>query len=269
MISSEGDALLRFHVMKRNNEEEYLAKLPEDKKQKRKVYGQRYSLTDEESIRNDYSMAYVNQLVRPQDQIINPHREGRFAEYPRQKQLLKLKDSLVEEYAYPPVYLPFDLVDAIPKSPTTPSSLFDAIDIGTKFDVIMIDPPLPNSRSSKLEGRQWTWDALATLPIRNLSADPSFVFVWVGSGGEDGLEKGRELLAKWGFRRAEDIIWVETTPEGHKEEDTSDVPDNLFKRTKQHCLMGIRGTVRRALDSHFVNCNIDVDTIIAESASRK
>lgn len=246
--------------------------LPEDKKQKRLAFGHRYSLNDEESIRNDYNLTYVNKLIRPQDQIINPYRDGRFNEYPRQKHLLKLKDELVDQHSHPPTYLPFNLTKAIPASPHQHSGLFDVIDLGTKFDVICIDPPLPNSRSAEVQRCQWTWDALATLPIRQLSADPSFVFVWVGSGGDDGLEKGRELLARWGFRRAEDIIWVETTPDDDKNTHanaTTNAPtsDTLFKRTKQHCLMGIRGTVRRASDSHFVNCNIDVDTIIAKSSN--
>ncbi|TIA95276.1 hypothetical protein E3P94_03785 [Wallemia ichthyophaga] len=250
----------------------YTEELPEDKKQKRLAYGERYS-AKEESMRNDYSLAYVNTLIRPQDQIINAYREGRFDEYPRLKHLLALKGELIEKHSYPPTYLPFNLVDAIPSSPHEHSRLFDVINLGSKFDVICIDPPLAGSQSAQVQGSQWTWDALATLPIRQLSADPSFVFVWVGSGGDDGLEKGRELLARWGYRRAEDVIWVETTAD---EEDANDdevfedkTSDTLFKRTKQHCLMGIRGTVRRASDSHFVNCNIDVDTIIAKSSKQK
>lgn len=31
---------------------------------------------------------------------------------------------------------------------------------------------------------------------------------------------------------------------------------SLLVRTKQHCLMGIRGTVRRSTDSWFVHCNV-------------
>lgn len=35
-----------------------------------------------------------------------------------------------------------------------------------------------------------------------------------------------------------------------------------LKRTIQHCLMGIRGTVRRSVDTNFVHCNIDTDVIL-------
>ena len=49
-----------------------------------------------------------------------------------------------------------------------------------------------------------------------MSADPSFVFLWVGSGAGEGLERGREVIAKWGFRRSEDIVWVKTNKETNK-----------------------------------------------------
>jgi mRNA (2'-O-methyladenosine-N6-)-methyltransferase len=63
----------------------------------------------------------------------------------------------------------------------------------------LIDPPFSSS---------FTWNDLQDLPIPSLAADPSFVLLWVGSGAGEGLERGRELLARWGFRRCEDIVWV-------------------------------------------------------------
>jgi N6-adenosine-specific RNA methylase IME4 len=71
----------------------------------------------------------------------------------------------------------------------------------SKFDVILIDPPYSSS---------FTWEDLSGIPIPSLAADPGFVFLWVGSGSGEGLERGREILAKWGFRRAEDVVWVKT-----------------------------------------------------------
>ncbi|KAG8999215.1 hypothetical protein FRB90_012133, partial [Tulasnella sp. 427] len=53
-----------------------------------------------------------------------------------------------------------------------------------KFDAILIDPPYSSS---------FSWDELENLPIPTLAADPSFVFLWVGSGAGEGLEKGRAL----------------------------------------------------------------------------
>lgn len=40
--------------------------------------------------------------------------------------------------------------------------------------------------------------------------------------------------------------------------------DTVLTHTKEHCLMGIRGTVRRSTDGHFAHCNIDTDVIVWE-----
>lgn len=44
-------------------------------------------------------------------------------------------------------------------------------------------------------------------------------------------------------------------------------PPSVLQHTKEHCLMGIRGTVRRSTDGHFIHCNVDTDVIIAEEPS--
>lgn len=96
------------------------------------------------------------------------------------------------EYTLPPTYLPFSEFATLQPS---------------KFDVIVIDPPLSSS---------FSWATLQELPIASLAADPSFVFLWVGSGAGDGLERGREVLAKWGYRRCEDVCWVKTNRESNR-----------------------------------------------------
>ena len=96
------------------------------------------------------------------------------------------------EYALPPVYLPFSELATLQPS---------------KFDVIVIDPPMSSS---------FSWDTLQELSLPSLAADPSFVFLWVGSGAGDGLERGREVLAKWGYRRCEDVCWVKTNRESNR-----------------------------------------------------
>lgn len=106
--------------------------------------------------------------------------------YPKQQRLLGLKKASVTTHAHPPTYLPVSQLASLQQA---------------KFDVILIDPPFSSS---------FTWTDLQDLPIPALSADPSFVLLWVGSGAGDGLERGREVLAKWGFRRCEDIVWVKT-----------------------------------------------------------
>lgn len=113
----------------------------------------------------------------------------RLNRYPKLQRLIELHGALVDEYAHPPMYLQTDFSsnDLLP----TLSPM--------KYDCILIDPP-----------KDWSWEKLATLPIPQLAATPTFLWIWCGSGSGNGLEKGRELLAKWGYRRSEDICWVKT-----------------------------------------------------------
>ncbi|KAK4353486.1 hypothetical protein RND71_029004 [Anisodus tanguticus] len=106
----------------------------------------------------------------------------------------------------------------------------------------------------------WTFEEIMNLKIEAI-ADTSFVFLWVGDGV--GIEQGRQCLKKWGFRRCEDICWVKTnktnaTPGLRHDSHT------LFQRSKEHCLLGIKGTVPHSTDGHIIHANIDTDVIIAE-----
>lgn len=97
-----------------------------------------------------------------------------------------MKKAAVASASHPPYYLPHSEFLSLQHC---------------KFDVIVLDPPFSSS---------FTWDHLQDLPIPSFASDPSFVFLWVGSGAGDGLERGREVLAKWGYRRCEDVVWVKT-----------------------------------------------------------
>ena len=129
------------------------------------------------------------------------------------------------------------------------------------------------------------------LDIGEVAATRSFVFLWCGSS--EGLDMGRFCLRKWGFRRCEDICWIRTNINnpGHSK---NLEPKAVFQRTKvhhafvklvlgsatenycilvqnvcfyffqEHCLMGIKGTVRRSTDGDFIHANVDIDLIISE-----
>lgn len=160
---------------------------------------------------------------------------------------MNLKAEQIERISHPPLHLPL-------RSGSS-TEILSAVG-PNRFDVILINP-------------SGTWDETASLPIRNISADPGFVFLWVGRGDQDGLEKGRECLAKWGFRRAEDIVWVKPTQGRSTIEGNENGKRNfgastggLLASLKEHCLMGIRGTVRRSTDGHFAHCNVDTDVMI-------
>lgn len=180
----------------------------------------------------------------------------RFEEYPKLRELIRLKDELIEQTATPPMYLQADL------------KTLDLKSLGTKFDVILIEPPLEEyARAgagvavSSSTRTFWSWDEILSLDIGEVAAHRSFVFLWCGSS--EGLDMGRNCLRKWGFRRCEDICWIRTNIENPGHSKILE-PKAVFQRTKEHCLMGIKGTVRRSTDFDFIHANVDIDLIISE-----
>lgn len=106
----------------------------------------------------------------------------------------------------------------------------------------------------------WTLAELKNLRIDVIADMPSFLFLWAGSS--EHLEDARELMKAWNFRRCEDVVWLKT---GSNKAWNSGADDmSLFHRTKEHCLVGIRGTVRRGSDGHFIHANVDTDVIVSE-----
>jgi mRNA (2'-O-methyladenosine-N6-)-methyltransferase len=133
-----------------------------------------------------------------------------------------------------------------------------------KFDVILVEPPLEEYQRSKgVSGAIdfWQWEQIMSLDIASVAAPRSFLFLWCGSS--EGLDYGRICLRQWGFRRCEDICWIRTNVQnpGHTKNLESRA---VFQRTKEHCLMGIKGTVRRSTDGDFIHANVDIDLIITE-----
>ena len=192
---------------------------------------------------------------------------------------MDLKSAQLASSSHPPLYFPLHLNrDTLNATDTVGDYLTRGLSPHV-FDVILVHP-------------HGTWAETTALPIRQLSADPGFVFLWVGKGDDEGLERGRECLARWGFRRAEDIVWVKTNCQHHSfsknegdgtasEQDTVDEKQDLRQQKtqpvnrgvggggllasqKEHCLMGIRGTVRRSTDTRFVHCNVDTDIMVWE-----
>ncbi len=64
-------------------------------------------------------------------------------------------------------------------------------------------------------------------------------------------------------RRCEDICWVKTNASNPGNTQHTD-QKTILQNVKEHCLMGIKGTVRRNQDGHFIHANIDLDIIITE-----
>ncbi|KAM7534642.1 hypothetical protein Aperf_G00000111860 [Anoplocephala perfoliata] len=188
---------------------------------------------------NDYCQHFVDTGKRPQNFIRDTGLRHRFEEYPKLRELIRLKDELIQARVTPPMYLRADLRN------------FNLLDLKSVFDVILVEPPLD---------RSWSWEEIKMLEIEKIAAPRSFIWIWCGSG--EGLDGARKCLKKWGFRRCEDICWIKTnkTRPGHEQLE----PGAVLQRTKEHCLMGIHGTVRRSVDGDFIHANLDIDLIISE-----
>ncbi|KAF2315591.1 hypothetical protein GH714_040103 [Hevea brasiliensis] len=204
---------------------------------------------------NDYSQNFVDTGMRPQNFIRELELTNVVEDYPKLRELIQKKDEIVAKSASAPMYLKCDLHE-FELSPEF---------FGTKFDVILVDPPweeyVHRAPGVADHTEYWTFEDILNLKIEAITDTPSFIFLWVGDGV--GLEQGRQCLKKWGFRRCEDICWVKTnktnaTPGLRHDSHT------LFQHSKEHCLMGIKGTVRRSTDGHIIHANIDTDVIIAE-----
>lgn len=141
---------------------------------------------------------------------------------------------------------------------------YDLNDLGSKFDVILVEPPLEEyQRTNGVNNVEfYPWEEIMKIKIEDVAAPRSFIFLWCGSS--DGLDLGRQCLRKWGFRRCEDICWIKTNVNQNKKHTKNLDPNAIFQRTKEHCLMGIKGTVRRSTDGDFIHANIDIDLIITE-----
>ncbi|XP_048581270.1 N6-adenosine-methyltransferase non-catalytic subunit [Nematostella vectensis] len=202
---------------------------------------------------NDYCQHFVDTGQRPQNFIRDVGLADRFEEYPKLRELIRLKDDLIAKRATPPMYLRCDL------------ETFALHDLDNKFDVILVDPPLEEYQRRhagvSFNFKPWTWDDIMKLDIEEVAAQRSFIFLWCGS--HEGLTEGRKCLRKWGFRRCEDICWIKTNKTNPGNTKYLE-PIAIFQHTKEHCLMGIRGTVRRSTDGDFIHANVDIDLIITE-----
>ncbi|KAG6524331.1 hypothetical protein ZIOFF_014237 [Zingiber officinale] len=208
---------------------------------------------------NDYSQNYVDTGMRPQNFIRKLELTSVVEDYPKLRELIQRKDEIVAKSVSPPTYYKCDLY-AHALSPEF---------FGTKFNVILVDPPWEEyvHRAPGITDypEYWTFEQIRDLKIEAIADTPSFI-LWVGDGV--GLEQGRQYLKKCAIPLllpfvCEDVCWVKTnknnaTPGLRHDSHT------LFQHSKEHCLMGIKGTVRHSTDGHIIHANIDTDVIIAE-----
>lgn len=216
-------------------------------------------------MRNDYCQTFLDKGLRPQNFIRDLDYANRYSEYPKIERLIKLKDEIISKRATPGMSLKCDL------------KTFDLSTLGTKFDVVLLDPPWEEYRE-RVAGMYvpeedlstWSIEELRQLKIGECTEPQSFCFLWCG---EQHLEHARELFKRWGFRRVEDICWVKTNREAKleggkvKQQTIMYGETSMLQRTKEHCLVGVKGTLKRSIDTHFLHANCDVDLIMEEEKS--
>ncbi|CAB3997047.1 alkaline phosphatase-like isoform X1 [Paramuricea clavata] len=128
---------------------------------------------------NDYCQHFVDTGQRPQNFIRDVGLADRFEEYPKLKELIRLKDEIIAKRATPPMYLQCNF------------EAFDLRELECKFDVILVDPPLEEyqRRGSGISHnwRPWAWEEIMKLEIEEIACQRSFIFLWCGSHEGDGM----------------------------------------------------------------------------------
>lgn len=168
-----------------------------------------------------------------------------------------------------------------------------------EFDVILVEPP-PHVTFEQLQSMdlkkisasydqdlllQESTSAENSVPnfqnFNTLEEDKktrSFVFLWCNDSSK--LKIARETIRKWGFRYSEEIIWCkqdlkninspfQTNSQLNKNsvKNTTRPYGKLFNESKEYCLVGISGNVKRDNDTDFVHSNCDTDLIIFDPNS--
>ena len=205
--------------------------------------------------------AFRTTLKYPQNYVLRTDVDH----FPKIKALLEAKNSRIDSHIlHEPLFVVGDL-----------KSLDLASTLGTKFESILIDPPwyeyyaraggFPQKCLHRETLSPWTLEEIKNLQIGEISADQSFCFLWCGSKH---VQQATECLSHWGFKRIEDIVWVKTNiSDSHLHPRTNYLPygsSEVLYTTKEHLLVGIKGTVTRSIDSYLIHANIDSDVILAE-----
>src|SRR3982751_607174 len=118
---------------------------------------------------------------------------------------------------------------------------------GQKFGTILADPPWQfQNRTGKIAPEHkrlsrygtMTLDEICALPVRELAADPSHLYLWVPNAL---LPEGLRVMEAWGFRYVSNIVWAKRRKDGG--------PDGrgvgfYFRNVTELVLFGVRGSMR-------------------------
>ncbi len=135
-------------------------------------------------------------------------------------------------------------------APSLPAADMRAAVGGTKFSCILADPPWQFvNRTGKMApehrrlSRYVTMDleAISSLPVAELSADPSHLYLWVPNAL---LPDGLAVMKAWGFTYKSNIVWHKLRKDGGS--DGRGV-GFYFRNVTEILLFGVRGKNARTL----------------------
>ena len=122
---------------------------------------------------------------------------------------------------------------------------------GQHFGTILADPPWQfQNRTGKVAPEHkrlnrygtMTLDEICDLPVGQISADPSHLYLWVPNAL---LPEGMRVMEAWGFRYISNIVWHKIRKDGGS--DGRGV-GFYFRNVTELLLFGVRGKNARTLD---------------------
>lgn len=213
------------------------------------------SLVEHRTLRgqaNDYLNRYVHTHESPAIHV--PGQQETVEAYPKLDRLLKRKqehNSLFFTKPYGCRVNPDQMVLTIRQWISEYNLCFDTIMIGS------------------LTENQFILPVLTQLPLEKLCVKPGFLYIW-GSGHK--LNELTSLIEgktpnSWSksFRRSEELVFTETLDNSSPYMNTD---DSLLRRKQWHCSMCITGTVKRDVDGHLINCNINLDLKVEDEGEK-
>jgi N6-adenosine-specific RNA methylase IME4 len=132
----------------------------------------------------------------------------------------------------------------------------DFIDHFGQFDVVLMDPPWQLAGSQPTRGVALTYSQLCdrdieAMPVQ-LLCQRGLIFLWTINNK---FKFALSLLTKWGYRYAQDVIWVKRTVNRR----LAKCHGYYLQHAKETCLVGVKGE----LPSHW-NLGIGSDVIYTE-----
>jgi N6-adenosine-specific RNA methylase IME4 len=129
------------------------------------------------------------------------------------------------------------------------NDLLDCVD-GRRFGTILADPPWQfQNRTGKVAPEHkrlsrydtMTLDEICALPVRDIAADPSHLYLWVPNAL---LPWGLQVMEAWGYRYVSNIVWHKVRKDGGS--DGRGV-GFYFRNVTELLLFGTRGKNARTL----------------------